>query len=75
MMWMKKLIYHRVGVVNTNKGGRFAQRGMRRVGVLGASGLPRVLEYSVHGEKCPDSQGQRLSEPAHVPTQLDVSRT
>lgn len=42
MMWMMKMIYHRQEVVNTKKGDRFAQRGMRRVGVLGASGLPRV---------------------------------
>lgn len=63
------MMYHREGVVDTKKGDRFAQRGMRRVGVLGLAKSARVLD------KCPDSQGQKLPEPAHVPTQLDLSRT
>ena len=66
------MMYHREDVVNTKKGDRFAQRGMRRVGVVG---LGLAKSARVHREKCPDSQGQRLPEPAHVPTQLDVSRT
>lgn len=57
-------------VVNTKEGDGFAPGGMRRVGVLGLAKNARV-----HREKCPDSQGQKLPEPAHVPTQLDVSRT
>lgn len=48
------MMYHREDVVNTKKGDRFAQRGMRRVGMVGLAKSTRV-----HREKCPDTKAPR----------------